>query len=232
MTRHTTRTALTGSGRMSAVTAAPNWLARYRDGGRDEVWTEMRELGQDISDPPWAGEAQPVVAFCPATETADDQARWLVEQFGAVPMALLSWVRLVGDVWLVGTHPEWPDAAAADPLVIEVEGSRLPNSPIRKYFEEDFAAWREWSAVDPEVEPFVLPMAPDRFHKDNVSGGAPYGVVLPDGSVDGTFVADTAVPFVAYLNHVFMSGGFPWPTASFTAQTRITQELAEGLLLL
>jgi hypothetical protein len=33
-------------------------------------------------------------------------------------------------------------------------------------------------------------MAPDRLHKENVSGGTPYGIVLPDACADGLFVAD------------------------------------------
>lgn len=48
--------------------------------------------------------------------------------FRVVPMSLLSWVRIVGDVWLVGTHPEWPDSDLGDPLVVEVEGSRYDIS--------------------------------------------------------------------------------------------------------
>jgi hypothetical protein len=51
-------------------------------------------------------EETPTTPFVPATDAAEDQARWLVERFGAVPLTLLSWVRLVGDVWLVGTHPD------------------------------------------------------------------------------------------------------------------------------
>jgi hypothetical protein len=49
-------------------------------------------------------------------------------------MTLLSWVRLVGDVWLVGTHPQWAESASADPLVIEAEGSRYPGATgYRRY---------------------------------------------------------------------------------------------------
>jgi hypothetical protein len=59
---------------------------------------------------------------------------WLEERFGPVPMTLLAWVRLVGDVWLVGTHPKSATAASADPLVIELEGSRYANASIRNYF--------------------------------------------------------------------------------------------------
>jgi hypothetical protein len=39
----------------------------------------------------------------------------------------------------VGTHPQWPTSADADPLVIEVEGARYPGeSSIREYFDSEW----------------------------------------------------------------------------------------------
>lgn len=171
----------------------------------------------------------PETPHIPPTAAAGEHATWLEERFGPVPMTLLSWVRLVGDVWLVGTHPRWLTSASADPLVIEPEGSRYPNDSIRDDFEESHEGWREWSAQDPDAGPFVLPLAPDRLHKENVSGGSPYGIVLPDGSVDGLFVGETTMPFVSYLNWVFRNGGFPWPTLS-DSQWQVSQGLAKDLL--
>ena len=173
----------------------------------------------------------PVVPFVGATESAGEHADWLRRSFGPVPMTVLSWVRLVGDVWLVGTHPQWPESASADPLVLELEGSRYPGASIRDYFSSELEAWREQANEDPDVDPFVLPVAPDRLHKANVSGGPPYGIVLPDGCVDGLLVGETTMPFVGYLNWVFRNGGFPGPTAS-KSQRRVKQALAEGLLTL
>ncbi len=174
-------------------------------------------------------EQTPVTPYVPPTLKAAEHADWLHEHFSGVPMTLLSWLRLVGDVWLVGTHPEWRTSASADPLVIEIEGSRYPNASIRDYYDSELDAWREWSEQNPDVGPFVLPLAPDRLHKDNVSGGAPYGIILPDGCADGLFVAETTMPFVSYLNWVFRNGGFPWPTASEN-QWRLTHALAKDLL--
>jgi len=69
----------------------------------------------------------PVTPHVPPAAGAAAHADWLAGRFGPVPMTLLSWVRLVGDVWLVGTHPQWAESASADPLVIEAEGSRYPG---------------------------------------------------------------------------------------------------------
>ena len=247
------------------MTSSPNWLSRYREGQRNEVWHEFRQLGSSIREPDLVEEAQlvcdemalrarrnieviverlskdgyrfhcnddeqsPENPYVPPTTTATEQADWLRERFGAVPLTLLSWVRLVGDVWLVGTHPQWPTSASADPLVIEVEGSRYPDASIRDHFDDELSGWRESRAEDSAADPFVLPLAPDRLHKENVSGGAPYGIVLPDGCVDGLFVGETTMPFVSYLNGVFRNGGFPWPTAS-KGQGRVSRALARDLL--
>ncbi|OHV38962.1 hypothetical protein CC117_02635 [Parafrankia colletiae] len=242
-----------------------NWLERYREGRRAEVWHELRQLGAGSRDGGLEEEAQSVcdemagrarrnveviierlsdagyrfhtndddqetvVPHVPPTAEAPALADWLEEWFGAVPMTLLSWLRIVGDVWLVGTHPEWPTTAAADPLVIEVEGSRYPGPSPSGSINEEFAAWQDWAATDPDAGPFMLPLAPDRFHKANVSGGDPYGMFLPDGCADGLFVGDGTTPFVSYLNSVFRNGGFPRQTGS-AAEWRLRNSLAADLL--
>jgi len=156
---------------------------------------------------------------------------WLEERFGPVPMVISSWLRLVGDVWLVGTHPDWPESAAADPLVIELEGTRYPDASIRDYFAGEFKAWQDWTAADADAGGFVLPLAPDRLHKANVSGGGPYGVRLPDGTAEGQFTGEVAMPFVAYLNWVFQNGGFPGP-ATGAEKWKIKKALSDGLVAL
>ncbi|QIG44291.1 hypothetical protein G5V58_17260 [Nocardioides anomalus] len=170
-------------------------------------------------------EREPVEPFRPASEEAPALLGWLEERFGPVPLTVASWLRLVGDVWFVGTHPTWPDAAAADPLVVELEGLRWPGASMREFFAGESEAQAEGS--DGEV--FVLPVAPDALHKANVSGGPAYGFRLPDGSVDALFVGEVATPFVDHLNAVFAGGGFlghgdaqpPW---------ELRRRLTEGLL--
>jgi hypothetical protein len=163
------------------------------------------------------------------TAQAADHAAWLQERFG-VPMTLLSWVRLVGDVWLVGTHPHWPMSASADPLVIQTEGSHYPGHSMQNYFDDEWTSWQESRDEHPDTEPFVLPLAPDRLHKENVSGGGPYGMILPDGCADGLFVGETTMPFVDYLNWVFRGAGFPWPTSDHHGQWRVTYKFGRDLL--
>lgn len=240
---------------------SPGWLSRYRDGRRDEVWQELDLLGDGVRADGFAEEAQlvcdemahrarhnveliverltnagyrfhdnddeqtPARPHTPPTADAPALIEWMEERFGPVPMTLSSWVRIVGDVWLVGTHPEWESSASADPLVIEAEGSRYETeASIRDYFEDE---WEQRGGSE-----FVLPLAPDRLHKDNISGGGPYGIMLPDARVDGLFEREWEngkVPFIAYLNLVFAEGGFPHPTDE-QAQGEVRKHLAAGLL--
>ena len=174
-------------------------------------------------------EKTPVEAFIPASDDAPGLAEWLQTQLGPVPLTVSSWVRIVGDVWLVGTHPEWEQSAAADPLVIEVEGLRWPGGSIRDYFQSELEVWQE-SQTASDADVFVLPVAPDQLHKDNVSGGGPYGFRLPDASADALFVGEVAMPFVDYLNGVFRAGGFPGGSARLP--WRLRSALADGLLKL
>jgi hypothetical protein len=175
----------------------------------------------------------PVQPHLPPTPDAAAYADWLEQRFGVVPMTLLSWVRLVGDVWLVGTHPQWSTSASADPFVIEVEGSLdSRGSQIREYVDDKWSRWQQDPAEDPNATGlFVLPLAPDRLHKENTSGAGPYGIVLPDGCVDGLFTWDTTLPFVSYLNWVFSEGGFPWPSGE-RIQWRVRHRLVKDLLRL
>jgi hypothetical protein len=173
----------------------------------------------------------PVCPFQPANPAARRLVTWLEAEFGPIPLALSSWIRLVGDVWLVGTHPEWSESSEADPLVIELEGSRHPEASIAGFFASEYEAWEEAATDDPSNGSFILPVAPDRLHKANVSGSDPYGFRLPDGGIDGLFVAETEMPFVSYLNLVFRNGGFP-ARAPGSEQVRIRKALSEGLLAL
>lgn len=173
----------------------------------------------------------PVVPFRPATPAAPRLVSWLEAEFGPIPLALSSWIRLVGDVWLVGTHPEWSESSYADPLVIELEGTRFPQESMAGFFAAEYEAWEEEASDDPQVGSFVLPAAPDRLHKANVSGADSYGFRLPDGGIDGVFVTEAEMPFVSYLNLVFESGGFPAETAG-GGRARVRKSLAEGLLAL
>ncbi len=98
------------------------------------------------------------------------------------------------------------------------------------YFESDFEAWQYDAAEGDALDPFVLPLAPDRLHKANISGGPPYGVVMPSPTVDTTFVGASSEGFVDYLNDAFGHGGFPGGASGPGRDVRCS--LAKGLFRL
>ncbi|WP_051571064.1 hypothetical protein [Cryptosporangium arvum] len=168
----------------------------------------------------------PLTPHYPPTARASELVDWLDRRFGEVPLTLRAWARGVGDVWLVGSHPEWPTAAEADPLVCEVEGSRYPaDQPMTDYYAGELEMWQETG----DDRLLVLPLSPDGTHKASRSGGPPYGVIVPDGCADALFAAETTSPFVEYLNYVFRNGGFPRRTGTQN-EWRIRHRLAKDLL--
>jgi len=222
---------------LGAAVREPGQLEQAQLVCDEMAWRARRNVGviiRRLSDAGYRFHANddaqaPVTPHFPPTAGAQAQAGWLQEHLGPVPLALLSWVRIVGDVWLVGTHPQWAQSASADPLVIEAEGSRYPGHPIRGYFENSRQQWHDEAADHQTTGLFVLPLSPDMTFKANVSGGAPYGVILPDATAEGLFAAETTMPFVSYLNWVFFRGGFPWPTAPDN-HWPLRRTLARGLL--
>jgi hypothetical protein len=173
----------------------------------------------------------PVNPFRPAGPDAPRLLAWLEGELGPVPLVLSSWLRLVGDVWLVGTHPAWPELSGADPLVIELEGSRYPDTEITEYFANEHEAWEEEAAHDSTAGSFLLPVSPDRLHKANLSGGQPYGFQIPCSDADGIFATPAEMSFVSYLNFIFENGGFAaWPPGD--AMEQLKNRLADGMLAL
>jgi hypothetical protein len=171
------------------------------------------------------------VPFRPAGTAVSQLLGTLESRWGPIPLTVSSWMRIVGDVWLVGTHPDWIESDEADPLVIELEGSRYAGQSMVDSWANEYAVWVDMSAEDPDLGGFVMPVAPDRLTKANVCGGAPYGFRLPDSRADALFVAEQVSPFVSYLNHVFANGGFPARTGG-EHQANIKRSLSEGLHLL
>jgi hypothetical protein len=126
---------------------------------------------------------------------------------GAIPLSLKSFWQIVGSVGLIGrARREWPEFS--DPLYVE---------PARSGIGE----FREWrgdpdSSQPLDAEPLMCPIAPDVIHKDNVSGGAPYSIQLPDLGADGALHEEWHnVTFVPYLRiAIFEWGGFPGLSAA------------------
>lgn len=138
----------------------------------------------------------------------------------SIPLSLKVFWEVVGEVDFSGHYPKMP--RFADPLIV------FPIEAIDSAHDQwQFAI----QAGDVDAGSFLVPLAPDCFHKDNVSGGEPYGIFVPNNGIDGSFANERhQTTFVNYLRLCFQYGGFPglhWtndpiPNEIFT--------LADGLL--
>jgi len=211
-----------------------NYLDRYRNGEFEQVWNELQALGPAVRREPHFSQAQEVAAetmrrvarncerivsrlgeldynfgtypdgsrrsylgepltFSSKALKADSQE--LEEQAGVLPLSLTAFWEQVGAVDLVGMHPDWPDGL--DPLVVDP-----PEGALSFLCDEE---------GDGEEGKMFAGLAPDDLHKDNTSGGDPYGVHLPNPSADFPFLYERHnLDFVPYLRLAILRwGGFP-----------------------
>ena len=99
----------------------------------------------------------------------------------SIPKILIGFWKLVGGVSFIDlenyrhtdfweNHKIISQRGFADGLHIEVCKDEWTSFVCDEYID-----WKEYFAPD-ESEAFVLSLSPDGYHKDNISGGAPYGV--------------------------------------------------------
>lgn len=148
------------------------------------------------------------------------------ECIGAVPRALASFYRIVGAVDFCGSHPEWSGCDYPDPIVVEPIDSAMDE--LEQYLELDDPAEEYWGS---ESGVFRIPIAPDYYHKEDVSGGMWYGVEVPNDAADPQLLEEWhETTFVSYLEICFRWGGFPglernketiiWPVRDLTQGLR------------
>ena len=134
----------------------------------------------------------PLTALDPDSESALEV---LNQAAGPLPLSLEAFWREVGSVDFVGRMAGWP--LGLDPLVV--------NPPEGALFDVE-----DGYPVD-EAGRFDAGLAPDDLHKDNISGGGPYSVRLPEESADFPLLYERhELHFVPYLRMaILLWGGFP-----------------------
>jgi hypothetical protein len=114
------------------------------------------------------------------------------------PLSIKKFWEVVGSVDFIGYHPKLPKFS--DPIVV------YPVDVI----QYGYSAWVDHQATDRLTEQkFSFPLSPDSFHKDNISGGEPYQMELPNHGVDGRVRwLDDELYFVDYLRTCIKNHGF------------------------
>jgi hypothetical protein len=210
-----------------------DYIERYKNGEFEQVWNDLQSMGPSIRDDEFFSQAQAVATetmervrrncetiisrltkmgyvfdrypdgtrrfyspeplSSPTSETHSDLLE-LEAEVGPLPLSIVSFWNVVGAVDLVGMHSDWPDGL--DPLVVHPPIGVL--SSIYDYIQEDGDSL------------LFGDLAPDDLHKDNVSGGDPYGVELPNPLADFVFKNERhGLLFVPYLRLAILDyGGF------------------------
>lgn len=206
-----------------------NYLERYRNGEYEQVWSDLQKLGASVREEPHYTQAKEVATetmrrvrrnceriisrlqtlgyifgtfpdgtrrsytvkplTLPSTRMQADCDE-LESEAGPLPLSLTAFWHEVGAIDLVGMHPSWPNGL--DPLVVDP-----PEGPLSDLFEEG--------------DDLFVALAPDDLHKDNTSGGEPYGLQLPNPSADFILMYERHnMLFVPYLRLAILQwGGFP-----------------------
>lgn len=206
-----------------------NYLQRYQNGEHEQVWQELQSLGATVREEPYYTQAQEVAAetmrrvrrncerivsrlqklgyvfgtfpdgtrrsytvepLTPPSKDMRADREELESEAGLLPLSLIAFWEEVGAIDLVGMHPSWP--AGLDPLVVDP-----PEGALSFLYDEG--------------DGIFVGLAPDDLHKDNTSGGDPYGLQLPNPAADFLLMYERHnLLFVPYLRLAILRwGGFP-----------------------
>ena len=128
-----------------------------------------------------------------------------VNEFGYMPFTLDFFYRNIESINFLHSLERHSLFKYADPLFIDSAEHLLDNM--------DDGSWEELMYENKDNKmPVYVEFSPDYYHKDNVSGGLPYGIeITPTQQVD-SYVVNTPygnIYFVEYLRLCFKYGGFP-----------------------
>jgi len=143
-------------------------------------------------------------ALFPVEEDSIQKLKMIVQPFGTIPLSLELFYKVIGPINLIqkGTKLQFE---YADPLYIE-----SVNGIIEMLSD---GSWEEtMSEICDEGKTAYLEISPDYYHKDNVSGGLPYGIELLSQQCIDSRVINTKygnLYFIEYLRLCFENGGFP-----------------------
>ena len=182
---------------LSIAKAAMHRVARNADLLADRLSAAgWKPLSPDLAELRTRPSAEDEVVFAQIAKTSG----------GPVPPTLLAFWKVVGGinfVWDYEGGESVPDLGVdlpmdeMDPLCVDSARG------ITDLFEE-------WEEQKGHSDTFRIDLAPDHWHKANVSGGSPYAVLVPFLGADPIFTDERhALPFLDYLRLAFKWAGFP-----------------------
>lgn len=173
----------------SAVELARETMRRARE-NVERLRVLLPQAGYEFADPSRV--------LVPPPASIEEELEALERVAGRLPLSVRCWYEQVGMVDLSGSQPEWR-FDYMDPLIFEAPVEWVVSDHAERHGDE-------WT----RGEPFTLDFSPDYLHKANVSGGAPYGLELPNEAVDGLVLHERhQTTFNNYLRICFRWAGLP-----------------------
>jgi hypothetical protein len=121
----------------------------------------------------------------------NDKLEILENGIGPLPVTLVIFFKNIGSIDFSGHHDDWNGCEYPNPLIIEPVDSAIGELEM----------WLESKEEDNDFnDPFHFPIAPDYYHKENVSGGMFYNIEFPTNIEDPIISAERHnVSFLNYL---------------------------------
>ena len=165
-----------------------------------EVRRSLGAIKMQLEEQGYVFESPETALSEPSPETDRIVSR-IESSVGRIPEALVAFWRIVGSVDFCGSHSDWSGCEYPDPIVVypptEAEHELESFLQNRDEYREAYGSFR-------------VPIAPDSFHKENVSGGMWYGIAVPDDRMDPPLLEEpNQTTFLNYLDLVVSWGGFP-----------------------
>jgi hypothetical protein len=138
----------------------------------------------------------------PSPNVQADLAR-VEETVGVLPLSLRAWYEEVGHVSLMGDVPgicSYENDYRVGDEIIHIMSDPLVVDPLIQSLVE----YEEYAEAE-EDSRFLFPLAPDRYHKHNISGGGDEGIYVPELRADGIYTGSDG-PFVEYLRQSYYWG--------------------------
>ncbi|MDY0990400.1 hypothetical protein SOM12_23430 [Flavobacterium sp. CFBP9031] len=149
---------------------------------------------------------RPLVNPLPNTDSLLKELDESVKPFGFVPLSLKMFYKIVGACNFGWDYDKNEDFIweCADPIQV-ISLDDLVSIATDEYALETFQEYYEDDGF------ISLELSPDYFHKDNISGGAPYSLqITSKQSIDSQFLYEEHnTTFIDYLRICFENCGFP-----------------------
>lgn len=191
----------------------------------------------------------PLPPFTPSTPTASETVAVLEGRAGILPLSLRAFYEVVGSVNFIGEVPEtWTDRHVLpddlDALFIyPVQVATEDAEPWQERYgdltaedwalpgtnEEDLCDACAYRALPRDCS--LVPIAPDEWHKYDVSGCGAYEIATPNEGADARLLTERhRTTFVNYLRICLRWGGLPGLERISDPPLRDLANLTEGLL--